>query len=304
MAGTLWTDIHTCQILQRSSAGSTTDRNWPRIRGRYRIPRTWYHLPQGRQACCSPDCFSGCPEEPSSWNGTPVAWFSPWPGDRPPRSLRRWLFPPWTRPNWDSSKSAQQSSWDLGLKDDLIAANNSWTVTIPATVAPGNHVLRHEIIAPHSAGTKGWCAEPSPAHQPGGGHWGGSDNPPPLSCWWYSWNGNSTRIQIREFWSISTRNFPAMLFPVLLCTLVRMISSEHSCHLNLVVVCTVPWVREERKGSAVEVVLISILLHLPLFPSGAKSDFCNFFATATCCDFRKTHFLQDQRDFVHHSVAV
>ncbi|KAI4249547.1 MAG: hypothetical protein LQ352_005593 [Teloschistes flavicans] len=35
--------------------------------------------------------------------------------------------------------------------DKLIAANNSWTVTIPSSVAPGNYVLRHEIIALHSA---------------------------------------------------------------------------------------------------------------------------------------------------------
>ncbi|KAL5316610.1 hypothetical protein ACEPPN_015659 [Leptodophora sp. 'Broadleaf-Isolate-01'] len=36
--------------------------------------------------------------------------------------------------------------------DTLIANNNSWTVTIPSTIAPGNYVLRHEIIALHSAG--------------------------------------------------------------------------------------------------------------------------------------------------------
>ncbi|KAL8927891.1 MAG: hypothetical protein Q9172_001191, partial [Xanthocarpia lactea] len=35
--------------------------------------------------------------------------------------------------------------------DKLLAANNSWTVTIPKSVAPGNYVLRHEIIALHSA---------------------------------------------------------------------------------------------------------------------------------------------------------
>ena len=36
--------------------------------------------------------------------------------------------------------------------DQLIANNNSWTVTIPSDIAPGNYVLRHEIIALHSAG--------------------------------------------------------------------------------------------------------------------------------------------------------
>ncbi|RAL11130.1 lytic polysaccharide monooxygenase auxiliary activity family 9 protein [Aspergillus homomorphus CBS 101889] len=38
--------------------------------------------------------------------------------------------------------------------DNLIANNNSWTVTIPSDIAAGNYVLRHEIIALHSAGNK------------------------------------------------------------------------------------------------------------------------------------------------------
>ncbi|PMD47474.1 glycoside hydrolase family 61 protein, partial [Hyaloscypha variabilis F] len=37
--------------------------------------------------------------------------------------------------------------------DQLIANNNSWTVTIPSDIAPGNYVLRHEMIALHSAGS-------------------------------------------------------------------------------------------------------------------------------------------------------
>ncbi|CAG7954103.1 unnamed protein product [Penicillium nalgiovense] len=36
--------------------------------------------------------------------------------------------------------------------DDLIAAGDKWTVKIPSTIAPGNYVMRHEIIALHSAG--------------------------------------------------------------------------------------------------------------------------------------------------------
>ncbi|KAG6023988.1 hypothetical protein E4U19_004011 [Claviceps sp. Clav32 group G5] len=36
--------------------------------------------------------------------------------------------------------------------DVLIANNNSWQVQIPKSLAPGNYVLRHEIIALHSAG--------------------------------------------------------------------------------------------------------------------------------------------------------
>ncbi|KAI9054879.1 hypothetical protein LZ554_002023 [Drepanopeziza brunnea f. sp. 'monogermtubi'] len=39
--------------------------------------------------------------------------------------------------------------------DQLIANNNTWSVTIPSTIAPGKYVLRHEIIALHSAGTVG-----------------------------------------------------------------------------------------------------------------------------------------------------
>lgn len=36
--------------------------------------------------------------------------------------------------------------------DQLIANNNTWSMTIPSSYAPGNYVLRHEIIALHSAG--------------------------------------------------------------------------------------------------------------------------------------------------------
>lgn len=35
--------------------------------------------------------------------------------------------------------------------DKMITTNNTWSVTIPPTTAPGNYVLRHEIIALHSA---------------------------------------------------------------------------------------------------------------------------------------------------------
>lgn len=45
--------------------------------------------------------------------------------------------------------SSAPGTW---ASDDLIANNNSWTVTIPSSIAAGNYVLRHEIIALHSAG--------------------------------------------------------------------------------------------------------------------------------------------------------
>jgi cellulase len=37
--------------------------------------------------------------------------------------------------------------------DQLIANNNTWTITIPTTIAKGNYVLRHEIIGLHAAGS-------------------------------------------------------------------------------------------------------------------------------------------------------
>lgn len=37
--------------------------------------------------------------------------------------------------------------------DVLIADNSTWLVQIPASLEPGNYVLRHEIIALHSAGS-------------------------------------------------------------------------------------------------------------------------------------------------------
>lgn len=39
--------------------------------------------------------------------------------------------------------------------DDLLADNITWVSTIPDSLAPGNYVLRHEILALHSAGNAG-----------------------------------------------------------------------------------------------------------------------------------------------------
>jgi hypothetical protein len=47
--------------------------------------------------------------------------------------------------------SAVPGTW---ASDELIAADFSRTVTIPSDIASGNYVLRHEIIALHSAGNK------------------------------------------------------------------------------------------------------------------------------------------------------
>ncbi|KXL41797.1 lytic polysaccharide monooxygenase [Acidomyces richmondensis BFW] len=48
------------------------------------------------------------------------------------------------------SDSTPPGTW---ASDKLIANNNTWTVKIPADIKPGNFVLRHEIIALHSAET-------------------------------------------------------------------------------------------------------------------------------------------------------
>ncbi|KAL2826323.1 glycosyl hydrolase family 61-domain-containing protein [Aspergillus cavernicola] len=39
--------------------------------------------------------------------------------------------------------------------DELIENNNSWMVQIPESIAPGNYVLRHELIALHGASSEG-----------------------------------------------------------------------------------------------------------------------------------------------------
>ncbi|KAH8880037.1 glycoside hydrolase, partial [Thozetella sp. PMI_491] len=41
---------------------------------------------------------------------------------------------------------------DVWGATQLMNNNNSWLVTIPTGIAPGNYVLRHEIIALHAAG--------------------------------------------------------------------------------------------------------------------------------------------------------
>ncbi|KAJ6109493.1 hypothetical protein N7486_001728 [Penicillium sp. IBT 16267x] len=47
------------------------------------------------------------------------------------------------------SDTTEPGTW---ASDQLIANNNSRTVTVPSDIADGNYVLRHEIIALHSAG--------------------------------------------------------------------------------------------------------------------------------------------------------
>lgn len=46
-----------------------------------------------------------------------------------------------------------EDGYDSGTwaSDKLIANNNSWSVTIPSDIAPGNYLVRHELLALHSA---------------------------------------------------------------------------------------------------------------------------------------------------------
>jgi len=48
----------------------------------------------------------------------------------------------------ESGINFSTQEWASGV---LIANNNSWTTTVPKTLAPGHYVFRHEIIACHGA---------------------------------------------------------------------------------------------------------------------------------------------------------
>lgn len=50
------------------------------------------------------------------------------------------------------SGDSNSGTW---ASDQLISNGNSWDVTIPDSIASGNYVARHEIIALHSAGSEG-----------------------------------------------------------------------------------------------------------------------------------------------------
>lgn len=47
----------------------------------------------------------------------------------------------------------------LWASGQMIANNNSWTVTIPSSLAPGNYLIRHETIALHSSNAPQWYPE-------------------------------------------------------------------------------------------------------------------------------------------------
>jgi hypothetical protein len=48
------------------------------------------------------------------------------------------------------------SGWDIAK---LVGGGKSWNSTIPAGLAPGNYLIRHELIALHQANAPQWYAE-------------------------------------------------------------------------------------------------------------------------------------------------
>jgi hypothetical protein len=48
------------------------------------------------------------------------------------------------------------SGWDIAK---LVGSNKSWTSTIPMGLAPGNYLIRHELIALHQANNPQFYAE-------------------------------------------------------------------------------------------------------------------------------------------------
>ncbi|KAL4810946.1 glycoside hydrolase [Aspergillus unguis] len=55
----------------------------------------------------------------------------------------------WVKIQADAFTDASTNTW---ITDDMIENSYTSSVTIPASIEPGNYVLRHEIIALHSAG--------------------------------------------------------------------------------------------------------------------------------------------------------
>ncbi|KAL9113856.1 MAG: hypothetical protein Q9227_001990 [Pyrenula ochraceoflavens] len=96
-------------------------------------------------------------------------WNNPWPHNIGPVVV--WMA---ACPGSCASTSPSGNAWfkidQAGLESgtlatghwamaDLIANNNSWTSTIPSTLAPGNYLLRHELLAIHTSNAPQWYPE-------------------------------------------------------------------------------------------------------------------------------------------------
>ncbi|KAF1995694.1 lytic polysaccharide monooxygenase [Amniculicola lignicola CBS 123094] len=84
---------------------------------------------------------------PVSHKGPVIDYIAPCPGDctSVDKTTLRWT-------------KIKEGAWITGsdpgtwVTDDLVKSNLSWTTTIPSTLASGNYIIRHEIIALHAAG--------------------------------------------------------------------------------------------------------------------------------------------------------
>jgi cellulase len=84
---------------------------------------------------------------PVSHAGPIIDYLAPVSGDFSSASASSLSFSKIAAGAWKSGSNP--GKW---VTDDLIANKFSWDVTIPSNLAPGNYVLRHEIIALHAAG--------------------------------------------------------------------------------------------------------------------------------------------------------
>ncbi|KAF2793710.1 lytic polysaccharide monooxygenase [Melanomma pulvis-pyrius CBS 109.77] len=89
------------------------------------------------------------------WNTWPVShkgpildYLAPCNGDCTTVDKTKLLFTKFAEGAWKSGDNP--GTW---VTDDLVKNNISWTTTLPANLAPGNYVWRHEIIALHAAGS-------------------------------------------------------------------------------------------------------------------------------------------------------
>lgn len=138
-------EYNTAAIACHKSAKSTTTRIPAKAGDKVRL--LWSEWPASHKGPVL-TYMAKCPGDCSIVDPTTLDWFkidqaglingNPAPGYAFPPSL----YPP------SPSLTQPYSTW---ASDTLIANNNSWTVTIPSSIIAGSYVLRHEIIALHSA---------------------------------------------------------------------------------------------------------------------------------------------------------
>lgn len=119
---------------------------------------------------CNANGAVGAFESPVAAGSTIVAyWNNPWPHTIGPLTV--WMsdcggncteYSPtgdvWFKIDQAGLISGTMSTglWGLG---QLVADNSSWTVTIPETLKPGSYLIRHELLAIHTANQPQWYPE-------------------------------------------------------------------------------------------------------------------------------------------------